>query len=557
LGMFSYYSQWVSGYSDKIEPLTGGVSFPLGLAAVKAFELVKGCIAESCLVCPNDTEVLVLESDASDYALSASLNQGGKPIAFFSRTLNAHEKHHPSVEKEACAIVEACRKWRHYLVSRKFILITDQQSVSFMFSSEGKHGKIKNDKILRWRIELSNLNFDIKYRPGKDNVTADCLSRAQCSALSQTGDLNLKELHISLCHPGISRMSHYVRDRNLPYSVEDIKRMTSQCKTCAELKPNFYKPDNPPLIKATSPLERISIDFKGPLPSGSQNKYILTMVDEYSRFPFAFPCRNIDSATVKSCLTQIFMLFGNTGYVHSDRGPALISTDLKSFLLAHGIGSSHSAAYNPRGNGQCERYNGIIWKTVQLALASKNLKISQWEVVLPEALHAIRCLLCTATNQTPHERFFGFPRRTSTHNVLPQWLIEEGKVLLRRHVKSSKYEPSCDEVDLIETNPSHARVKLANGVTKTVSLRDLAPIPRQKSAVRDEMSAKPLTPLLPGTIVTPSVGLSTESLDFHPPSPESTVPQPLVAASEESAVNQRPQRNRSKVERLEYDKLGG
>ena len=42
---------------------------------------------------------------------------------------------------------------------------------------------------------------------------------------------------------------------------KDIIKSTSKCKTCATLKPNFYKPLNPPLIKATQPLERISIDF--------------------------------------------------------------------------------------------------------------------------------------------------------------------------------------------------------------------------------------------------------------------------------------------------------
>lgn len=42
----------------------------------------------------------------------------------------------------------------------------------------------KNDKIQRWRVELACYIFDIKYRPGRDNVTADTLSRAYCSAVS-------------------------------------------------------------------------------------------------------------------------------------------------------------------------------------------------------------------------------------------------------------------------------------------------------------------------------------------------------------------------------------
>lgn len=56
--------------------------------------------------------------------------------------------------------------------------------MAFMFDSK-QAGKIKkNDKIQRWRVELACYIFDIKYRPGRDNVTADTLSRAYCSAVS-------------------------------------------------------------------------------------------------------------------------------------------------------------------------------------------------------------------------------------------------------------------------------------------------------------------------------------------------------------------------------------
>ena len=55
-------------------------------------------------------------------------------------------------------------------------LITDQRSVSFMFD-KGNHGKIKNEKISRWWIELSPFSYDIEYRDGTENVVADALTR--------------------------------------------------------------------------------------------------------------------------------------------------------------------------------------------------------------------------------------------------------------------------------------------------------------------------------------------------------------------------------------------
>ena len=131
LGFFSYYSKWVERFSDRVRPLVESSYFPLSAEAAAAFEGLKQHIAKSIIVCPTTTDRLVLESDASDFALSATLSQGGKPVAFFSRSLKPHERKHPSVEKEACAIVESCRKWFHYLAGRKSHLKCHQRKISY------------------------------------------------------------------------------------------------------------------------------------------------------------------------------------------------------------------------------------------------------------------------------------------------------------------------------------------------------------------------------------------------------------------------------------------
>ena len=161
--------------------------------------------------------------------------------------------------------------------------------------------------------------------------------------------------------------------------MEDIKSVISQCRACSELKPRFLNPQNPPLIKATQPFEKLSMDFKGPLPSVSRNKCMPTIVDEYSRFPFVYACPNgnMESSTVIKCLTQLFSVFGMPNYIHNDRGPLLASVETDQFILKHGIALSRPTAYNPRGNGQCERYNGIIWNAAQLALHSRCLETRQ------------------------------------------------------------------------------------------------------------------------------------------------------------------------------------
>ena len=71
-------------------------------------------------------------------------------------------------------------------------------------------------------------------------------------------------------------------------------------------------------------------------------------------------------------------------YVHSDRGSSFMLMELKDWLLSHNVSSSHTTPYNPIGNGQYERFNGTIWKTVCIH-AILNLLETQFEAVSPDS----------------------------------------------------------------------------------------------------------------------------------------------------------------------------
>ena len=78
--------------------------------------------------------------------------------------------------------------------------------MNFMFDAR-RYGNIKNNKIERWKIELGCYEYVIMNRPGKNNIPADTLSRAQCNALNNMG--RLQEIHENLCHPGITSLAHF------------------------------------------------------------------------------------------------------------------------------------------------------------------------------------------------------------------------------------------------------------------------------------------------------------------------------------------------------------
>ena len=110
--------------------------------AVQSIAILKESLGSVTLMAINETLPFTIETDASNVAISATLNQRGKPVAFFSRTLLAHQRKYLAIEKEALAVVEAFKHWSHLLLGHWFTIITDQRSVAFMFDAR-KHSKIK------------------------------------------------------------------------------------------------------------------------------------------------------------------------------------------------------------------------------------------------------------------------------------------------------------------------------------------------------------------------------------------------------------------------------
>ena len=194
LGLFAYYSHLILHFSDKIHLLNTNRTFPFPREITEPFESLNKDLENAFITTVDHQLPLTVKTDASDIAIAATLIENHRPVAFFSRTLSISERRYSSSEKEAHAIVEAIRRWRHFLLGTHFKIFTDQRSVAFMFNA--KHsGKIKNDKIQRWRIELSNYTFDIVYRPGAENDATDVFSRTYCSPTNISA---LMHLHKSL-----------------------------------------------------------------------------------------------------------------------------------------------------------------------------------------------------------------------------------------------------------------------------------------------------------------------------------------------------------------------
>lgn len=67
---------------------------------------------------------------------------------------------------------EALRIWRPYLLGQQFVIQTDQRSLKYLLEQ-----KIATLEQQKWMVKLMGYDYEIKYRPGKENNAADALSR--------------------------------------------------------------------------------------------------------------------------------------------------------------------------------------------------------------------------------------------------------------------------------------------------------------------------------------------------------------------------------------------
>ncbi|CAM5075843.1 unnamed protein product [Natator depressus] len=161
-------------------------SFPIMLLSLNRYEnyykTVKDLIVHSpVLALFSPALPTIVTTDASDYGLGAVLTQlhednTERTVAFASRTLSNAERKYSAVKKEALACVWATEKWRTYLWGRTFKLRTDHSPLTTLLTTKGL-GRA-GYRIARWSARrLLSFNYELEYKPGNQNVVADCLSR--------------------------------------------------------------------------------------------------------------------------------------------------------------------------------------------------------------------------------------------------------------------------------------------------------------------------------------------------------------------------------------------
>ena len=132
----------------------------------------------------------------------------------------------------------------------------------------------------------------------------------------------------------------------------DIKTAVKSCKVCAHKKLNDYGVTLLHTSIVSFPFQRIGIDLAGPPPVSKDGfKYILGVIDYFSKYPMLIPLRSTDSRTIaKTLFDRWISVFGCRIQIHLDGGPNISSSLIKDDCKALDIIKTASSPNLPKSN---------------------------------------------------------------------------------------------------------------------------------------------------------------------------------------------------------------
>ena len=106
------------------------------------------------------------------------------------------------------------------------------------------------------------------------------------------------------------------------------------------------------------PNQTIAIDILGPfLQSIAGNMWVLTIIDQFTRWPVAVPIPDRTSATIANAIFKHWICEKGVPYkIVSDQGRELVSAGMEQLCLRLGIAKVSTSGYNPKSNATVERF---------------------------------------------------------------------------------------------------------------------------------------------------------------------------------------------------------
>jgi hypothetical protein len=252
-GLASFNRNFIRNFSGTSAPMMDTVKkrhkyFHWTEEAERSFKLLKEKITEQpVLVLPDFSKTFQVRCDASGFAVGSVLIQDNRPIAYFSEKLNETKMKYSTYDKEFYAVIQALKKWRHYLVPKEFVLYRDNHALQFI----NKQEKL-NQKHAKWVEFMQNFTFVIKHISGTANKVVDALSK-KCLILQEfrvktLGFDSLKDMYrddLDFKDAYEACENHVLRDRSqsIEYLIQDglLFRGNQLCIPKSYMRENLLK----------------------------------------------------------------------------------------------------------------------------------------------------------------------------------------------------------------------------------------------------------------------------------------------------------------------------
>jgi transposase InsO family protein len=218
----------------------------------------------------------------------------------------------------------------------------------------------------------------------------------------------VRTTHEALGHPGVTKTLSTLKGSYYWPGMEQTTRLVvNTCKGCAQRKTGNAGLQPPAQTITTGfPFQKICIDITGPLPPcRSGERFILGIIDCFSKYSALIPLKSTDSKTVAGALMAKWIcIFGAPLSIHSDRGSNFESELFLELCKIFRIKKTRTSPYYPQSDGMIER----LFRTAKdmLYATVKTFK-REWKDVLPIVEMGLRSTIHCSTKVSPFEIVFG------------------------------------------------------------------------------------------------------------------------------------------------------
>ena len=214
-----------------------------------------------------------------------------------------------------------------------------------------------------------------------------------------------RQLH-DLSHPGIRATQRMMTSKFIWLGInKDVREWTRTCVPCQASKVTRHTHSPPATFTpVSSRFDHVHVDLVGPLPHSNGNRYILTCVDRFTRWPEATPLTDISTDTVaRAFITTWVSRFGVPLSLTSDRGSQFESSVWGKVMTLLGIRRFRTASYHPQANATVERFH----RQLKASLMATDQPREEWSSALPLVLLGIRASLKQDLHRSSAELVYG------------------------------------------------------------------------------------------------------------------------------------------------------